>query len=276
MGNTRTNPAAAETPESFSVHFETISAMSQWLFWFVVMMSVGAVLIVTYFLGVIDWGLYVSMFSLSGIMIFEGYRDVRFFDRETKLASQQVKILESVHSFEAFLNNSKPSVFKSHLSNLYEIAYTHPDVTQDTLIELLHSRLMARNRVIELFASVLVTLGLIGTIVGLMQMMAQLQLAMLDGGNDPAGLLTRLFQDGGALSGLATAFLTTLIGAALGGVILRVLTSVVDANITRYVAHLAELTEVYVLPTLRRVAKDLENERTAAAQNLQVAQSSAS
>lgn len=275
MGNTRTN-LAAETPESFAVHFETISAMSQWLFWFVVMMSVGAVLVVTYFLGVIDWGLYVSMFSLAAIMIFEGYRDVRFFDSETKLASQQVKILESVHSFEAFLNNAKPSVFKSHLSNLYEIAYTHPDVTQDTLIELLHSRLMARNKVIELFASVLVTLGLIGTIVGLMQMMTQLQIAMLDGSNDPAGLLTRLFQDGGALSGLATAFLTTLIGAALGGVILRVLTSVVDANITRYVAHLAELTEVYVLPTLRRVAKDLESERSAAAQNLQAAQSPAS
>jgi len=61
----------------------------------------------------------------------------------------------------------------------------------------------------------------------------------------------------GPLGGLGVAFNTTLLGSILGGVILRVLTNVVNANITRYVAHIAELTEVYVLPYMRKQAKAL-------------------
>ncbi|GAB4543721.1 MAG: hypothetical protein Tsb0013_00050 [Phycisphaerales bacterium] len=247
---------------SFATEFDTISAKSQWLYWFTVMLAVCACLVVAYFAGAIDIGLYIAMFGLAILMMFKGFRDVRFFDRETRLASQQVALLERVHNFEDFLRQSKPSMFRSHIANLYEIAFTHPDVSQDTLIELLHSRLMARNRTVELFASVLVTLGLIGTIIGLMLMMNNLQeqvLAGTDGGTSE--LISKLFGPGGALVGLSTAFMTTLIGATLGGVVLRVLTSVVASNITRYTAHVAELTEVFVLPSMRRSAAHAANAR---------------
>jgi hypothetical protein len=80
-------------------------------------------------------------------------------------------------------------------------------------------------------------------------------------GFDPQGeasLISTLMQSGGALSGLDTAFYTTLLGAIFGGVMLRVLTNVVEANITKYAAHVAELTEVNVLPSMRRMARQLE------------------
>ena len=81
-------------------------------------------------------------------------------------------------------------------------------------------------------------------------MMTQLSediMANAGGGN----IMTTLVSEGGALSGLGIAFYTTLIGALFGGVILRILTSIVEEGITKYVALLAELTEVNVLPILR-------------------------
>ena len=118
----------------------------------------------------------------------------------------------------------------------------------------IHSRLAARNKIVELFASVLITLGLIGTILGLILMMGSLTEVMSTSEMDE-NLMKSLVGDQGPLSGLGVAFVTTLLGAVLGGVILRVLTSIVEANITEYTAHIAELTEVYVLPFLRKSAR---------------------
>lgn len=109
---------------------------------------------------------------------------------------------------------------------------------------------MARNRLTELFSSILVTLGLIGTIIGLVLMMDGLQAAMAGGAGEE--LISKLMdKDVGPLRGLGTAFYTTLMGSISGGIVLRVLTNVVDTNIMRYTAHIAELTEVFVLPHLR-------------------------
>ncbi|WP_177419866.1 MotA/TolQ/ExbB proton channel family protein [endosymbiont of Lamellibrachia barhami] len=240
-------------PESFASQFETVSGLSSWLAWLVVMVAICVVLVVTFLLGQISAGMYFVIFSLAIGLVYKGYQDAKFLDREMKLASEQVKILERVDDFESFLDQAKKSVFRSHIDNLHTISLSHTEINQDNLIEVLHTRLMARNRVIELFSSILITLGLIGTIVGLIIMMDGMTEVMLQGGDD---LLARLADpEGGPLSGLGIAFYTTLLGAVFGGVILRVLTSVVDANIMRYTAHLAELTEVYVLPYMRRTAK---------------------
>ena len=66
------------------------------------------------------------------------------------------------------------------------------------------------------------------------------------------------------ISGMSTAFYTTLVGAALGGIGIRILTNVVESNAEFLVGHLAELTEVYIIPSLRasskRAAKQRESE----------------
>lgn len=264
----------SSTP-SFAAQFEKISVRSEWWFWLIALSVLTVVLGISYFIQIpsgdateslIGPAMYVVLGALPVYLVYKGYRDVSFLHQQTILASDQVAILERVHSFEEFFEQAKPSVFRSHIANLYEIAWTHPEVNQDNLVEVLHSRLMARNRVVELFASVLITLGLIGTIVGLMIMMSKLQSQVQSSlGQDTQELMSKLFGDGGALTGLSVAYLTTLIGAALGGIILRVLTSVVDAGIMRYTAHLAELTEVYVLPSIRRVAESRERDRNAKA-----------
>ena len=130
-------------------------------------------------------------------------------------------------------------------------------------MEILHSRLLSKNQFVDLFAGVLITIGLIGTIVGLIYMMESLTRVLGTFGGAP-NLLQELTKQSGPLDGLGIAFLTTLIGAAFGGVVLRILTSINDASVTRYVAHISELTEVHVLPYLRRLADQAQANTTAA------------
>lgn len=241
-------------PESFASQFETTSGLSEWVGWLSIMLAVCAILLIAYLFNAIDYGMYTVITALGIGLLYKGYHDAKFLDTEMKLASEQVRILERVDDFESFLKEAPKSVFRSHIDNLYTISLSHTEINQDNLIEVLHSRLMAKNRVIELFSSILITLGLIGTILGLIIMMDKLSFTLSTMGED-GDLIRSLVQEGGALYGLGVAFITTLLGAVFGGVLLRVLTSVVDANIMRYTAHLAELTEVYVLPYMRSTAR---------------------
>lgn len=241
---------------------EGISGINGFLMWLGILLGVTMLIAIAYFLskeheGLINWAMYAIITGLGIGLIHKGYMDAKFIQNQSDLASQQIKLLEYIDNMDDFLTQTKPSIFRSHIENLYTIAQAHVDVSQDNLIELLHARLVARNKVVELFASILITLGLIGTILGLILMMDGLTHVMKDEANKEH-LMTMLVADGGPLAGLGVAFITTLLGATLGGVVLRVLTNVVNANIMTYTAHIAELTEVYVLPYLRTIASQSE------------------
>lgn len=238
----------------------SMSGIETWMIWLGIMMLVSIVIASAFFLsaeygGLINLAMYAVIALLGFGLILKGYSDARFIQQQSNLASEQIQILECVDNMEDFLRQASSSLFRSHIENLHTIASSHVEVSQDNLIEILHARLVARNKVVELFSSILITLGLIGTILGLILMMDGLTAVMSNPANED-NLMSELVSADGPLSGLGVAFVTTLLGATLGGVILRVLTSVVDANIMNYIAHISELTEVYVLPHLRNVAAD--------------------
>lgn len=191
------------------------------------------------------------MVGLGMLLITKGYHDARYIDEEMTLATNQVGVLETVDDLDEFFEQTDESVFRSHIMNLRTIARSGSGLSQDNLIEILNTRLLSRNRLTELFASILVTLGLIGTIIGLVIMMNGLTEVLLNEGAGPTLIPALVDAETGPLQGLGVAFITTLIGAVLGGVILRVLTNIVDASVMEYTTHIAELTEVYVLPYLR-------------------------
>ena len=94
---------------------------------------------------------------------------------------------------------------------------TRPDVGTLTEIELAtFSRI---SRTVELLGNILITLGLIGTVMGLTLTLTGLTGSLEALGQDQEELLQGLRQ---AMSGMGTAFYTTLLGAILGGVLLRV------------------------------------------------------
>jgi hypothetical protein len=96
---------------------------------------------------------------------------------------------------------------------------------------LLTSELATYQRVshsIEVVANLLITLGLIGTVFGLTFVLAGLTGSLEALGHDQEMLLSGLRK---AMAGMGTAFYTTLLGAVLGGVLLRVFAQITEHGI---------------------------------------------
>ncbi len=87
------------------------------------------------------------------------------------------------------------------------------------LIEIELSPYARASRMVELLGNILITLGLIGTVMGLTLTLTGLTGSLESLGEDQEELLRGLRQ---AMGGMGTAFYTTLLGAILGGVLLRV------------------------------------------------------
>jgi len=84
------------------------------------------------------------------------------------------------------------------------------------------------SRFVGLLGSLLITVGLIGTVMGLTITLTGLNGALNNVGSDSATILVSLSE---ALSGMGLAFYTTLLGAIMGGVLLRVFAYISDNSI---------------------------------------------
>ncbi len=84
------------------------------------------------------------------------------------------------------------------------------------------------SRFVGLLGSLLITVGLIGTVMGLTITLTGLNGALNNVGSDNMSMLMSL---GDALSGMGLAFYTTLLGAIMGGVLLRVFAYITDNSI---------------------------------------------
>jgi len=252
---------------SFAEQFESMSGLQQWKRWLAFLTCAIIYVLVCFILdfeilgsfSLLDFGIYSLLFTFAGVTLFISFRDAEFINHQTQLATEQVDMMLELNDITEFLETAEKSIFRSHLESLYKIFLVHHEINQDNLIEILSARLLARNRIVELFSSILITLGLIGTVVGLILMTNDLGEIIGNAGSiDSSILMERIAGNDGPLGSLGVAFYTTLIGGILGGVVLRILSNVVDTNILKYTAHIAELTEVNILPFMRQMAKDLD------------------
>jgi hypothetical protein len=179
--------------------------------------------------------------------------DVRFIDREFRLTDEQNRLLWATNNIKLFLSRAQPGIFRHHVANLATIYRRDDLIQQDNLVELMHARLRARVRPLDVASSVMVSLGLVGTIVGLIASIGGLGTAMSHAGTDQGGLMTGM---NATLGGMGTAFSATLMGSIFGGVILRLIYTSVSGQTEHLVAHIAEITEVHLLPVLRDAARE--------------------
>lgn len=84
------------------------------------------------------------------------------------------------------------------------------------------------SRTIEVAGNLLITLGLIGTVMGLTLTLTGLTSSLEALGHDQEQLLVGLRK---AMGGMGTAFYTTLLGAILGGVLLRVFAQITEQGV---------------------------------------------
>ena len=191
------------------------------------------------------------LFLLGAVVNFLGMRRLR---NEYVCAAVCMNNLKRVDGLQDVCRGPAAGIFHQHVMDLGKIARHDANFTQDSLITLLYSRMMSKSKMVDILSGVLVTLGLIGTIVGLISMTDGLSatLASLGDDGEAADLLSGMRS---TMSGLGTAFNTTLVGAILGSVVLRILNNVYTSNVDHLVTYVASKTEVNIVPQLKRKAR---------------------
>ena len=184
--------------------------------------------------------------------IVKNFLDILYIRREIKASNEQITELLELRRVDAFVAKNRTGLLAEHIHNLYQMSLRDDAVNQESLIILLQNKLTARLAMTGVLGGLLVTLGLVGTIVGLINSVSGLGEVMNAVGSDSDGLMAGMQE---TLGGMGTAFFTTLIGAMFGAVALRLLAGVTNSNANTLVGHIAELTEIYIAPTLRKSSK---------------------
>jgi len=141
---------------------------------------------------------------------------------------------------------------------------------------LLNTELAVYQRIsqsIEVIGNLLITLGLIGTVIGLTLTLTGLTSSLDALGHDQELLLLGLRK---AMAGMGTAFYTTLLGAILGGVLLRVFAQITDHGVEGLFDRVMRICLVYcsadLQPSLERDMRFLNIEMEALGQHIKVLQ----
>lgn|GEM_PF-3158394 len=198
--------------------------------------------------------LCIVIFALFCLGLLINLRGVLRLRSEYVCAAVCMNNLKKDGGMKQVTASTPAGIFHQHVIDLFNIAKYDDNFTQDSLITLLYSRMMSQSKIVDILSGVLVSLGLIGTIVGLISMTDGLSITLTTLGDQ--GKATDLLSGmRTTMAGLGTAFYTTLVGAILGSVVLRILNNVYTSNVDHLVTYVASTAEVTIVPRLKRDAR---------------------
>lgn len=171
----------------------------------------------------------------------------------------------------AGINPENPSsAVERFFLSLKEIVRKNDQPDVESLLEVELGPYHRTSHAVDVIGNLLITLGLIGTVVGLTMTLAGLSTSLDALGQDQDRLLTGLTR---AMGGMGTAFYTTLLGSVLGGVLLRVFSLITDHGIEGLSENLKKICMVYcssdLKPSLERELRIFNIEITALGDNAQ-------
>ncbi len=207
-----------------------------------------------------------AVFSLG---VFANGINTRFVLRQLSFASNGVKKIRSGSTQQVAANG----LLGLHIERLYDTfgEQSTDSVDQSTSLNAIRNQLIRREWIVRTASSLLLTLGLIGTVLGLTKSLGGLSTTVNAvaqesiKSNEPEPPTTdqapsdTLKSDSDdvsiglneALGGMASAFLTTLFGAVFGGVCLKMLCGCTECFTEELVDRIELVTEASVLPNLR-------------------------
>lgn len=172
--------------------------------------------------------------------------------------------------------NSRRAVERFFLS-LKEVVSNNDQPDIEALLNIELARFYRASNAVEVIGNLLITLGLIGTVVGLTMTLAGLTNTLDALGHDQSRLLSGLR---GAMGGMGTAFYTTLLGAVLGGVLLRVFSLITEHGIDALAEALRKISMVYcsadTKPSFERELHFFNTEINALGENVKTLQAAMS
>ena len=138
------------------------------------------------------------------------------------LESVKVDILEGIAKSKGWLgieDSSKNLCVANFFESLKTVIRNNGELNVEALVDVEFAIYRRTAHALEVIGNLLITLGLVGTVVGLTLTLTGLTSSLEALGQDQEQLLRGLR---GAMGGMGTAFYTTLLGSVLGGVLLRV------------------------------------------------------
>ena len=176
-----------------------------------------------------------------------------YYNKEYQLIKESVLPRYDGESRKILYDGSP--LFEKHIDNLSAIynSLNDGDVDQTNSLDYLSNQLTRREEFVRLGSNVLITLGLIGTITGLIISITGLEEVMTSLGDDGTVVVGGLKQ---ALSGMGTAFYTTLFGAILGGFFLKLMHQSSINIADEIIDDISLKSEVYILPHLKKTVEN--------------------
>lgn len=163
------------------------------------------------------------------------------------LTFESVKVdeLENIAKRDGWLGiqeASKKGCVAEFFRSLRTIVNNNGELNIEALVDVEFSIYQRTAHALEIIGNLLITLGLIGTVAGLTLTLTGLTSSLDALGQDQAQLLSGLR---GAMSGMGTAFYTTLLGAVLGGVLLRIFAHIDENGVESLEDTLTRVCLVY-------------------------------
>ncbi|NOZ54400.1 MAG: hypothetical protein GXP08_14920 [Gammaproteobacteria bacterium] len=189
------------------------------------------------------------------------------------LESVMVDDLEQTAKTKGWLgieNTKKKLCIANFFESLKTVINNNGELNTETLVnvELAVYRRTAHG--LEVIGNLLITLGLVGTVVGLTLTLTGLTGALEALGQDQEQLLRGLRS---AMGGMGTAFYTTLLGSVLGGVLLRVFGHIDENGVDSLENALTRICLVYCSadfkPSAERDVRVLNNEILTLTKNIE-------
>lgn len=157
--------------------------------------------------------------------------------------------------------------------SLKTVVEKNGEINIESLVDVEFAFYQRAAHALEVIGNLLITLGLIGTVVGLTLTLTGLTSSLEALGEDQAQLLSGLR---GAMGGMGTAFYTTLLGSVLGGVLLRVFSHIDQNGVESLEESLTRICLVYcsadLKPSVERDIRILNTDIMALTDNVKALQ----
>ena len=161
------------------------------------------------------------------------------------LESIKVDQLEAIAKNDGWLGiqeTDKKLCVADFFNSLRTILDNNGEQNIEALVDVEFSIYQRTAHVLEIIGNLLITLGLIGTVVGLTLTLTGLTGSLEALGHDQTQLLSGLRS---AMGGMGTAFYTTLLGSVLGGVLLRIFAHIDESGVESLENTLTRICLVY-------------------------------
>jgi len=206
--------------------------------------------------------IYASMYSNTDVLAFVGNDTTRItwaiialfilglitsFILTILITIESIKVdkLELIAKTKGWMGieeTTKTLCVASFFQSLKTIINNNGDLNTEALVDVEFALYRRSSHALEVIGNLLITLGLIGTVVGLTLTLTGLTSSLEALGQDQDQLLQGLR---GAMGGMGTAFYTTLLGSVLGGVLLRVFAHIDESGIDTLENALTRICLVY-------------------------------